>query len=309
MENNFMYENVYTKAKKDIFNLKASNSLNYENISKIINLLSFDSNITIYLRNNFNLKEISKLLRFYEDILTNSFSENKSLFKIQFKSYVLIIELFIELCNLFSKDKEKRVLLDSIFQLLKESKNMVKMFIPLENSDIKVLNNYIGRQLYHYSHMQYISTKDKKLDYIFQEYYLNMEKILHGFELSVETNFADCKKTKEIDEKMIFINNLSFLLLKMIHKLEYYNPSIEYFDNSYFQNILYFFRKLSIKHQKTPILGIKEFENILIEEFKNSSNFLQENLNINMFDEKVKLLKLNTDEYKQLIDIIIALKQ
>ncbi len=41
-----------------------------------------------------------------------------------------------------------------------------------------------------------------------------MERILHGFELSVETNFADCQKTKKINEKMIFINNLSFFTFK-----------------------------------------------------------------------------------------------
>ncbi len=76
-----------------------------------------------------------------------------------------------------------------------------------------------------------------------------------------------------------------------------------------FKTFCIFFRKLSIEHQQSSILNIKEFENILIEEFKNSSNFLLKNLNINMFDEKVKLLKLNTDEYKQLIDIITALKQ
>lgn len=309
MKNNLNFDKTYNKAKKEFLKLNSLDSFDYKNISDIINMLSFDSNIFIYSKNNFDFEEISKLLRFYEDMLTNSFFTHKLNFNIQFKSYILLIELFNKLCKLFSKDKEKRCLIEQIFQLLKESKNIVKMFTPLEKKDIKILNNYIGQQLYHYSHIQYISTKNKDLDYIFQEYYLNIEKILHGFELSVETNFADCKKTNQINEKMIFINNLSFLLLKMIHKLNYYHPSIDYFDNKYFRNILYFFKKLSLSHKEAVSIDINTFEKLLLNEFKSSSDFLLKELAIDMYNEKINLLRLNTDEYKQLIDIIVTLKE
>jgi hypothetical protein len=47
----------------------------------------------------------------------------------------------------------------------------------------------------------------------------------------------------------------------------------------------------------------------LIEEFLSSNKYLNNNKQYNVLDEKIKLLQINTDEYKQLIDIIMMSKQ
>lgn len=308
MKNNIYVENLYHIAKKQFEELLEAKVQTEDDLINIIKTLKISNNFNIFYKNNYNFAEISNLLRFYEHELKSSFHDNKPLFNIKFKCYVLLIKVFTQLCITFATNKTKRPLIDSFFQLLKESKNMLKFIIPLEETYIKTLNNLIGEQLYYYSHIQYIYTKDKELDYIFEEYYLNLEKQLHGYELSLSTNFGDKEFTNKEIEHMIFINNSSFLLLKMIHKLNYYKPNINMFQNNKFKNILKLFHKISKFHKNTVSGEIKEFESTLIAEFHNSCNYLRNHKNYDMAEEKIKLLQLNTDEYKQLTDIIMSLK-
>lgn len=308
MKNNINIEDIYIDAKMQYEHIIYTKTQTENDLLNIINKLKFDTNFKIIKENNYNFTEISNLFRFYEDELKSSFLENKQLFESKFKCYILLIKLFTELCIIFSVKIEKRPYINNFFQLLKESKNMLKFFIPLHDNHLKILNNLIGEQLYYFTHIQYISTKDKSLDYIFEEYYLNLEKQLHGYELSLSTNFGENELSSKSIEYMIFINNASFLLLKMIHKLSFYRPKETFIENKYFMNIFSLFNKISNNKNISNITHIKEFEEILIKSFNNSSNYLKTNKNHDMIKEKVELLQLNTDEYKQLIVIILSLK-
>jgi len=309
MENNICIENLYLTINKQFEDLIVANKQTESNLLDIIKSLNFSTTLTIFQENNYNFDEISNLFRFYEDELKSSFSEDKTAFESKFKCYILLIKTFTQLCIYFATNKEKRVYINRVLQILKESKNMLKFFIPLKEKEITVINNLIGEQLYYFSHIQYIHTKDKELDYLFEEYYLNLEKQLHGYELSLSTNFGDKELTNKNIEYMVFINNSSFLLLKMIYKLDYYNPKINFFDNDKFKKILFLFHKISLSNKNTISQTILEFEKVLIKEFHNSASYLKKYKNHDMIEEKVELLRLNTDEYKQLIDIILSLKK
>jgi len=309
MKNNIEIEKTYYKAKEHLNDFISDDIRLEEDLLKIINILKLNSKFEILQENNYNYNEISNLFRFYEDELKSSFSKEKVLFQKIFQCYILLIEVYTELCILFSTNKIRKQHIDTILQLLKETKNMLKFFIPLEEKYINIINDMIGQQLYYLSHIQYISIKDKDLDYIFDEYHMNLEKQLHGFELSLSTNFANNKVTNRNIEYAIFMNNSSFLLLKMIHKLRYYKPDINIFENNKFKNILILFCEISLLHKNLIPKNIKEFEYALIKEFSYCANYLREHKNHDMYEEKTKLLHLNTDEYKQLIDIILLSKE
>lgn len=308
MENNIYIEDLYHLAKKQFKELVYSNKQTEDDLLDIINILKISKDFNIFYKNNYNFTEISNLFRFYEDELKSSFLDNKPLFDIKFKCYILLIKVFTELCITLTTNLDKRAQIDTFLQLLKESKNMLKFFIPLEQKHIKILNNIIGEQLYYFSHIQYIHTKNKELDYIFEEYYMNLEKQLHGYQLSLSSDFGDNELTNKDIEYMILINNSSFLLLKMIYKLNYYKPNIKFFENNKFKNIITLFHEISLFSKNIISNSMEEFESTLIREFHNSMNYLKIYKKLDMVEEKVKLLRLNTDEYKQLIDIILSLK-
>ena len=309
MKSNIELEKLYLSSNDKLTKLITSEKFIEKDLINIISDLYLDKEFTIFEKNNYNLDSISNLFRFYEEELTTTFNDDKIKFHLLFKIYLLILELFTYLCTFFATNKEKRILIDKFFQILKESKSMLKFFIPFEEKELKVLNNIIGEQLYYFTHIQYIHIKDKSLDYIFEEYFLNCEKMFHGFELSLLSDFGENKYKNKDTEEMIFLNNLSFLLLKMIHKLNCYYKNVEYFENKKFQEILKFFIDKSKIKKRNLIKSKKDFEDMLIKEFIFSSNFLRDKKNYDMYDEKLKLLALNTDEYKELIDIILTSKE
>ncbi len=308
MKNNIELEKLYIITSEIFTKIRSDKNKSEESLIKVILILNFNKKFDIFSRNNYNFNNISKLFRFYEEELKNSFKNDKERFFTLFKIYLLLIKIFTTLCKIFSVDKYKRELIAPIFQILKESKNLLKFFIPFKEKELNILNNLIGEQLYYFTHILYVHTKNKTLDYIFEEYFLYCESMQHGFELSKTSNFGDKPKKNYETEKMIFINHLSFLLLKMIYKLAYYKNKPEYFNNGYFLNIKEFFINESILNKNSTINTKKEFEKALIQEFKNSANFLKNKKNYDMRAEKIRLLELNTDEYKQLIDIISSSK-
>ena len=308
MKNNHSLEEIYTICENTINNLSSDENLSEEQLVNIIRLLSFEKVFTFYKENNYNLNEISNLFEFHNEQLKKSFNEDKKQFYLRFKAYLLIVDSFTKLCLNFSTNKDKREFIDKILQVLKESKNMLKLYIPFEEKDINILNNLIGQQLYYYTHMNYIKVQDKEIDYLFEEYFINFEKMIHGYELSLESGFGNCKKTDKEIEEMIFLNNASFLLLKMIHKIDYHLNNKEYNENPYFHKIVKLFTNYSKLDKNKTINSVIEFEEFLIEEFKNSAKKLNNNYKTDIFNEKLNLLRVDTDEYKQLIDIILDSK-
>lgn len=67
----------------------------------LIQDLSFENSFSLSVNENYDINEVDKLFRYYEELLKNSFNQNKELFEIEFKLYLLIIKVFTELCNTF----------------------------------------------------------------------------------------------------------------------------------------------------------------------------------------------------------------
>ena len=305
MKNNIQLKDSYNSSKKLFHKLNSTISFNYKDISFILSSLNLQEKNSTSNENNLNIEELSKLIKLYMDELTICFKEDENRFHILFNCYILIIETSTELAILYSKQKKYRNLVNKIFALLKESKNMIKFFIPLEKQKINLLNNYLGRQLYYYTHLYHVTTNNKDIEYILEEYLMQVESMLFGFELCVNVSFANSKTIQETNEKMLLLNNISFLLLKMIYKLKTRYKNINLKTNSSFIRIIEFFKKLSLEDFETTTL---EFEALLLKNFKKSANYLLKENKKDMFLEKSKLLKHNTDEYKQLIAIISILK-
>ena len=305
MKNNLQLEESYNSSKKLFHKLNSTINFNYKDISFILSSLNLQEKNTRSKKNNLDIEELSNLIKLYMDELTKCFKEDEKKFHILFNCYILIIETSTELAILYSKQKEYRKLVNKIFALLKESKNMIKFFIPLEKQKINLLNNYLGRQLYHYTHLHHVTITNKDIEYILEEHLMQIESMLFGFELCVNVSFANSQNTQEVNEKMLLINNISFILLKMIYKLKTRYKNLNLKTSSSFIKIKDFFKKLSLEDFETTNL---EFEALLLRNFKKSANYLLKETKKDMFIEKSRLLKHNTDEYKQLIAIISVLK-
>ncbi len=302
-------EAVYEEVKKDLNNLLYGENHTETNLLIILDKLTFEKNFSIYENNQYDLDEISKIFRFYEDTLKNYHEDDKCIFEWFFKCYTIVVKVFTELCLVFSINKEKRDYIYTFLQILKESNNMVKFFIPLDERYIKILNNLIGEQLYYFSHLEYKEFRDKDIEYILDYYFLSLEKQYHGFELSSLSEFGNKEFVDEKSEYMIFMNNVAFLLLKLIYMLKIDFKNITFFENRKFIEIFKFYKKISELNKDATFESIQSIEECLIEEFLSSNKYLNNNKQYNVLDEKIKLLQINTDEYKQLIDIILMSKQ
>ncbi len=255
-------------------------------------------------KNNFTEEIINTIFRFNEDTLSNLFLIDKELFEIKFKLYIYLIDLLNQLCKIYSKSDSKRKLVEPIIETLIESKTFLKIKLKLDEEKINILNNHIGQARYKFSHISYFKIGTKDINYVFEYYQSRCENIVHGFELSKDSLFLSyIKKNKKV-EKNIFINNLSFLLLKMHYKIQYFHPKFKFDENQYYKKIIEFFyetTKLKVTNNSKKV----NFKNLLLEEFIKTSKYLEAK-GIAITNEKIQLLQLNTDEYKQLIDIITS---
>lgn len=294
-------KNIFDDSKNILENLLQNNELNEEVLQNLIINLYLDKNFNIIEGNNYDIDSLANLLRYYETLMKGSFKNDEKLFLIEFDLYLHLIKLFTFLCKQLRMDKEKRVLVQPILQTLKESKNMLKLYIPFEENQLCIINNLIGEHLYKFSHTDYLDIQQKGLDYTFEYYLHSCEKIINGYELSLSTNFGNNNlKNKDIELTKVK-NNLSFLLLCMIYKINFYFPNIDIYENLNFEKIYSYITQLSFFDDTINKKDIKEF---LLKEFIKSSEILTINKKEYYYQEKLSLLSLDTDEYKEFIDII-----
>ncbi|WP_320035827.1 hypothetical protein [Halarcobacter sp.] len=298
-------ESIYIKSKNDLKTLLKNDSLNEQNLNKLIVELSIDSNYLIFTNNTYNITSIKKIFKFYETIMKRSFPIDKKLFHMQFTLYLHLIKLFSHLCRKIYTHNTNREQVKQILQIMQESKNMLKLSIPLDGEIINIINNIIGQHLYKFTHSDYIDIDKKDIDYIFDYYIYSSEKIIDGYELSQSTNFGNNSKININIELLKVKNNLSFLLLSMIYKIDFYFPKLDINENPNYQKIFQYISELSFFNVD---IDIKNFKTFLLDEFKDSSKKLILNNKKHYYDEKISILTLNTDEYKELIDIISQLK-
>ncbi len=311
MINNINIEKLYNQAKIDYTSFNTLLNSEDKNLIKIINNLNIASTKSIFHKNNYDLNLISNMFRSYENELKNCFLNEKIEFQFMFKAYILLISIFIKLCTLYCTNQEKRKYINYFIKLLTESNNILKFTVPLEKKELAIINNLIGEQLYLFSHIYLVDFKldIKEKDYIFEEYFYNLERISHGYELSCSTNFANNTKINKYEKYMIFLNNSSFLLLEMIYKLCFYLPKVDYFLYKKFRDSIDLFHSISLNNKHKTSKSINSFKNILLEEFILSGKYLNNNNFNNIINDKILILKSNTDVYKHFIDIIINSKE
>ncbi|RXK02195.1 hypothetical protein CRV02_04935 [Arcobacter sp. CECT 8989] len=294
---------LYEHSKANLKTILNSPIIDDIKLLELIDKLTFDNSFSIKKIDDYNLDEIAKVFRFYEELLKKSFNEDKEKFELEFKLYTLLIKVFTELCNTFINDKNKIPNIDNFFQILKESKNMLKLTIPLDVKHINILNNLIGEQLYYFSHIHYHDINAYPLDYTFEKYFLNLEKMFHGYDLSLSSDFGHKEFTNKDIELAILKNNASFLILTLIHKIYKYK-SFDDLENNKFKNIIKFYTDNFSTEKDTKKDTIKNLESLLLRDFIDSNKYIKKITNHNLLTEKLILLELDTDEYKQLIDII-----
>lgn len=294
---------IYKDA-KCYLSMVPKNDLNCEkNLLHIINSLSPKKDLTLFDENDFNIAIATDLFRNFEEEIKKSFDE-KDVYFLLFKNYALMLDVFSLLCIYIATKKEKKDNVKFIIEEVKESVNLLKYNLPLDELRLQTLNNIVGKQLYYLTHINYVDITSKHIDYIFDEYHMYLEKQIHGFELSITSNFGNDINIEKTLEESILLNNSSFLLLKMIHKIQHFKSHINYEENKKLQEIKYLFYKIS--HQEVKDSKLKEFHDDVLNIFLKSAKTLENKINYKIIDEKIKLLSFNTDEYKELVDIIIA---
>ncbi|TLP39461.1 hypothetical protein [Arcobacter arenosus] len=304
MEKKKSLKKSYYEIYENITSIKINEIESEHEIISLIMKINMNQSLGTLNENTINAELISQIFRSNEDSLSKLLLIDQELFEIKFKLYIYLIDLFNQLCKIYSKNDSKRKLVEPIIEALIESKTFLKIKLQLNEEKINIINNHIGQARYKFSHLSYFEIEGKDIDYVFEYYQSKCEKIVHGFELSKDSSFLSYLKNDKEIEKNIFINNLSFLLLKMHYEIKYFHPKLKFWDNPYYKKIVDFF------YESTNLENIdksleKNFEKLLVEEFIKTSFYLEAK-GISVIDEKIQLLQLNTDEYKQLIDIITS---
>lgn len=162
--------------------------------------------------------------------------------------------MYYKLYRYFKKKKTINPLVDTITETI----NMVKFNIKLNDEQINILNNILGKLLFFYSHIPYINTLNKNSQYLIDEFNFNFEKICNGYHLSKNTNFGGDNQEEKYYK--IFLNSITTILSTLIYKLEITYKYSDYNDIEKFRNIL------EIYDQEITHTNIEKFKTV--EEFK-----------------------------------------
>ncbi len=262
---NHIYFNKYLVQyidKKIEFLLKNGSAIFFKEIISIINLLSDGNNYKIFENyNTYNYEQIKELFRNYEKNLSNINEDNEEFFDAKFNCYTSLLKVYTKLCLINSIDIKRKQTITPIIEILTETINILKFTTKLKEHNLKKLNNTLGQLLYYFSHLPFINSNGKDLNYLIDEYYLLFEKISDGYSTSKDMDFAGNSNLKD-EEYLRFRNNSSYLLLIMLKKL------YENFDkNEYF--ICNSFKKCMLLYEKNFNVSFIKDEKITLESFRN----------------------------------------
>lgn len=260
--NNYLVQ--YINKKLD-FLLKNGSAIFFKEIVSIINLLSQGESYKIFENyNTYNYEEIQKLFRNYESFLTNIEASEKELFDSKFNSYTCLLKVYTKLCLINSIDIKRKQTITPIIEILTETINMLKFTTKLNEQNLNRLNNILGQLLYYFSHLPFINSKGKEVNYLIDEYYLLFERISDGYSTSKDTNFEGNNDSKE-EEYLRFRNNSSYLLLIMLKKLCQDFKKEEYFIcNSFKKCMLLYEKNFNISFIQDNIITIESFRTDLL---------------------------------------------
>lgn len=244
LENLFLKEQINTFLEKNLDNITKNDSINFsKEITLILSVLTIGTNEKVLNSNfDYNYESISKLFRYYESSLKNLFQINIELFHLTFDSYIILLKTFIQLCKINSIDIMKTKDIHAILELITETINILKFNILLKKEQLEKISSIQGKYLFYFSHLDEIKIEIKDLDKSIEKYFLCFEKqnigyILYSENISFDENF-------DSNEFLVFKNNSSILILKLLHKLKNILPEEKYFEIEFFQIILRLYYKI-----------------------------------------------------------------
>lgn len=271
--NIFLKEQVNSFLEKTLDNLTKNDSTHFfKKITLILSILSLGTKEEILNSYyNYNYESISELFRFYESLLKELFQKENELFSLTFDSYIILLKAFIQLCNINSIDIIRARTINTIIELMTETLNIVKYSISLDEEKLKRINNLQGKYLYYFSHIDEITIDINDLDKGIEKYIFYLEKQKDGYIISGENN-------SDSQEFLIFKNNSSILILKLIKKLKNFLDEEIYFQTESFQKILsFYYKNFSMRFDNNILQNIKNFEeellNSLLYNYNSNSSF------------------------------------
>jgi hypothetical protein len=269
LENLFLKEQINSFLEKNLDNITKNDSINFSNeITLILSVLSIGTNEKVLNSDfNYNYESISKLFRYYESSLKNLFQINIELFDLTFDSYTILLKTFIQLCRINSIDIMKTKDIHNILELITETISILKFNIVLKKEQLEKISSVQGKYLFYFSHLDEIDIEIKDLDKSIEKYFLCFEKqnigyILYTENISFDENFNS-------NEFLVFKNNSSILILKLIHKLKNILPEEKYIKIDSFEKILRLYYKTfstEFSHDLIP-KSIEFFERDLLNSF------------------------------------------
>lgn len=244
LENLFLKEQINTFLEKNLDNITKNDSINFsKEITLILSVLTIGTNEKVLNSNfDYNYESISKLFRYYESSLKNLFQINIKLFHLTFDSYIILLKTFIQLCRINSIDIMKTKDIHNILELITETISILKFNILLKKEQLEKISSIQGKYLFYFSHLDEIKIEIEDLDKSIEKYFLCFEKqnigyILYSENISFDENF-------DSNEFLVFKNNSSILILKLLHKLKNILPEEKYFEIEFFQKILRLYYKI-----------------------------------------------------------------
>jgi hypothetical protein len=244
LENLFLKEQINTFLEKNLDNITKNDSINFsKEITLILSVLTIGTNEKVLNSNfDYNYESISKLFRYYESSLKNLFQINIELFHLTFDSYIILLKTFIQLCKINSIDIMKTKDIHAILELITETINILRFTLILKKEQLEKISSIQGKYLFYFSHLDETKIEIEDLDKSIEKYFLCFEKqnigyILYSENISFDENF-------DSNEFLVFKNNSSILILKLLHKLKNILPEEKYFEIEFFQKILRLYYKI-----------------------------------------------------------------
>lgn len=265
---NHIYFNAYLVhyiEKRIDFLLKNGSALFFKEIISIINLLSQGDSYKIFENyNTYNYEEIKELFRKYENILSKIDTNNEEFFNAKFNCYTSLLKVYTKLCLINSIDIKRKQTISPIIEILTETINILKFTTKLKEENLKKLNNILGQLLYYFSHLPFINSKGKDVNYLIDEYYLLFERISDGYNTSKDMDFTGNTTSKD-EEYLRFRNNSSYLLLIMLKKLyENFEKDQYFISNSFKKCMLLYEKNFNVSFIKNGQITLESFRTDLL---------------------------------------------
>lgn len=254
----------------------------FKEIITIINFLSNGKRYNIFTSyDKYDFNEISRLYRDYEKILKKYKASNNKLFDITFKLYTQLFKTYNQLCAINYLDMHRKTSIKHIVDLNMESISILKMDIELSEVQLNKINYHLAKELYHFTHLNYVNSADKTMKELIKVIHDLLQKQADGYALAKKTEFGG-KIQYEKREYASFKIHSSYLLILLLKKLKHS------FDNIDFKDLKELSKTVSIYNENFPnklheeesfdVLEIRLINTLIYNyEYQSSSNLVIKN--------------------------------